>query len=149
MRAVSRLPIDVGACAVHIDADVNASCGLNAVVVIHAADVIGPAVFLDAVVFESRRAVDLLALHGCCINAGLGSDLHCGPRHRHGLVCGRGCARGSASALATGGFEHGVSHATGLSIEHHVLNDADFRAVGAANLGTNDLATRDVARRGS
>ena len=60
-------------------------------------------------------------------------------------------ARSCSVSCATGCLQHSVSHATALTVEDYVFNDANLSPIGAADFGTDDLAALDVssARVGS
>ena len=66
----------------------------------------------------------------------------------------RGCRRAAGRAarasniIAATCLEDGVSHAAGLLVENDVLDHADFRAVGGADLRADDLAARQIFRGG-
>jgi len=136
----------MGVTQTHADSD----CRLDAIVAVDPADVIGTAVFVEVGVIIDRRAVDPLALDRRRIDGRIVGCLERCIRHRHGPMRGGRRARRSRSATAIGGFEDGISHATGVAIENNVLDHTNFGAVRAADFGADDLAALNVAssRRG-
>lgn len=110
---------------------------------VNAADVLRPAVFVDAGRFPNRGAVESVPLDPRRINAGFGAGRENAPRCRDGF--GRGGRGGGGAAAAR--RENDVGEATGLPVENKVFNFADILALRILDFGTDDVATLNVTRR--